>query len=132
MVLDDGLVVVGPAASNNLWFRIQAIAVMDMMHAMRWVHHWGAPTADHLFEYTCAPMDVKLAPKNIRYSVSCPAAVETLKITFTPTAVTAGGQPLEKKQGAAGAAAGDWYRFDEATGLLTVAHAAHGTIAITG
>jgi hypothetical protein len=108
MVLDDGLAVVGPAASNNLWcvwlmlshlvrchvckfclfsrFRIQAAAVMDMMHAMRYIHYWQ-PVADHLLEFTCAPTAVSFTSKNISYNVSCGAAVETLKVTFDPASV---------------------------------------------
>ena len=48
-------VVVGPAASDNLWFWIQTATVMDTLHTMRWVHHWGPPAVDHLFEYSYTP-----------------------------------------------------------------------------
>ena len=37
----DGLVVVGPKASDNLWFRIQLMAVSDMFHALKFFPKWS-------------------------------------------------------------------------------------------
>ena len=117
----------GPAASDDLWFRIQTAAVSDMLHAMRFVHVWP-PAADHLFEYSCAPTAVYYAPKYVSYSVSCAKGTEILKISFAPAAVTAGGKPLKQRGGLA--TAQDWYEYDAATGLLTVAHETRGDIVI--
>jgi hypothetical protein len=158
MVLDDGLAVVGPAASNNLWcvwlmlshlvrchvckfclfsrFRIQAAAVMDMMHAMRYIHYWQ-PVADHLLEFTCAPTAVSFTSKNISYNVSCGAAVETLKVTFDPASVKAGTKALKRRNAPTMATQNiqgseDYYEFDAASGLLTISHASQGGIRIMG
>ena len=137
MVLDNGLAVVGPAASNNLWFRIQTAVVMDMIHAIRYMHHW-APTADHLFDYSCVPTVVHFAPATdsaklrIAYNVSCAKGTETLKVTFEPAVVTAGGKPLTKRNPATELKPlVDWYEYDAATGLLVIDHATQSDIAIT-
>jgi hypothetical protein len=146
MVRDDGLVVVGPAASDNLWFRIQTIAVTDMIHAIRFTNHW-APVADHLFEFSCVPTDVHFLPKNVSYSVSCTEGRETLKITFAPAVVTAGGKPLTRrnpvvphtkapakenaKPPTMQGESSDWYEYDSASGLLIIAHATHADIEIS-
>ena len=124
---------------------------MDMMHAMRFVHHW-APTTDHLFDSSCAPTAVHFAPRLIRYNTSCTRGIETLKITYSPTVVTAGGQPLKQRrppmlrvsaagrvqqqaaettEGAADGEEEDWYEYDVLTGLLRVAHATHADIVIS-
>ena len=145
MVGDDGLAVVGPAASNNLWFRIQTQVVTDMMHAMRMMHHWK-PLADHLFDFSCVPTEVKFVPKHVSYTVSCTEGTETLKVTFTPGKVTAGGNPLVRRtlstpHPAAATSRHEvgstrrgedhgWYTFDDASGLLTVVHATSPDIVI--
>ena len=113
---------------------------MDMMHAMRFIHHW-APAGDHLFEYSCAPTAVNFATRNISYSTSCVTGSEVLKISFKPVVVTAGGMPLKPRDevramelGTDGAGnhgdAENWYEYDSATGLLTVFHVAHSDIVI--
>jgi hypothetical protein len=113
---------------------------MDMMHAMRFIHHW-APTGDHIFEYSCAPTAVTFATHNISYSTSCIRGSEVLKISFKPTAVTAGGTSLKPRHEVRGTGSynnGDstpvdaesWYDYDSETGLLTVSHVAHGDIVV--
>ena len=37
MTHPDGLDVVGPKASDNLWFRIRLMAVSDMCHALKFL-----------------------------------------------------------------------------------------------
>ena len=113
---------------------------MDMMYAMRFMHHW-APSGDHLFEFSCAPTAVRFAAHNISYSSSCARGSEVLKITFKPATVTAGGMPLRPRRelravgsghGTAAATADgeNWYDYNSTTGLLTISHVAHGDIAI--
>ena len=113
---------------------------MDMMHAMRFIHHW-APSGNHLFEFSCAPTAVTFATHNVSYSTSCARGSEVLKVAFKPTAVTAGGlqlkprhrlRSLESEDDATGAATnrGNWYTYDSGTGLLTISHVAHGDIVI--
>ena len=114
---------------------------MDMMHAMRFIHHW-APSGDHLFEFSCAPTAVAFATHNISYSTSCARGSEILKITFKPTSVTAGGMQLKARHclrdltsedDAACATTddgGNWYDYESATGLLKISHAANGDIVI--
>ena len=113
---------------------------MDMMYAMRFMHHW-APSGDHLFEFSCAPTAVRFAAHNISYSSSCARGSEVLKITFKPAEVTAGGIQLQPRHelramgsgnGAAGTTADgeSWYDCDSATGLLTISHVTHGDITI--
>lgn len=134
MVQDNGLVVIGPAASNNLWFRNQLNTVVHMMHAMRFMHHW-MPVADHLFESSCVPTGVHYAPKHISYSVSCAEGTEMLKVTFAPAKVTAGGKSLEKRTRAppvsTSAGVHGWYEYDATSGLLTIDHESSSDIVIT-
>eukprot|EP01047_Picozoa_sp_COSAG01_P049339 COSAG01_NODE_4884_length_4653_cov_20.654370_5_plen_455_part_00 len=125
MVLTSGLVVVGPAASNELWFRIQLAAFMDMLTAMRYMPHWP-PVADHLFEYSCSPTHVTYATSDINYIVSCAVGREVLKVTFQPKSVTAGGSVLAPKN------SGNGYWYDTATGLLVVEHSVSGAVHVVG
>lgn len=126
MVLTSGLVVVGPAASNNLWFRIQLAAFMDMIAAMRHMPHW-LPVADHMYEYSCTPTTVTFAKQDVSYTVSCDAGREVLKVSFTPSSVTAGGKVLAPQKGE-----GDGYEYEPATGLLVVQHSLSGVVRIQG
>jgi hypothetical protein len=126
MILTSGLVVVGPVASNELWFRIQLAAFMDMVTAMRHMHHW-MPVQDHLLEYSCTPTKATFAPKDVHYTSSCASGKEILKITFAPNRVTAGDNPLPP-----GDNGGAYYRYDSATGLLEVQHINSGVIVVKG
>ena len=109
---------------------------MDMMHAMRYIHHWQ-PVADHLLEFSCAPSAVSFTPEHISYNVSCGAGVETLKVTFDPASVKAGTKALKRRNAPTMATQNiqgneDYFEFDAATGLLTISHASQGSIRIMG
>jgi hypothetical protein len=67
------------------------------MIAMAAVPEWAPPGEDHLLGSTSVVQHVSYERRHVSYRTFDASGEETLRLTFTPTAVTADGVPLPQR-----------------------------------
>jgi len=115
----DGDTLDGHPLPNQIWMTDSfGDYVRHFMVAMGAVPEWAPPGEDHLLRSTSVVQSVAYARGSISYRTYDAAAEEVLRLTFTPSSVTADGAALAQR---ADLAAQGW-TWDAATRVLRVRH----------
>ena len=123
MANEDGTVTVGidrPDYYNQCWFTDGYFDfVPHFLDGLAALPDLAPSDLDHLLSSTSIVQDVHYQALSIRYHTFDDQAEETLRITFQPAAVTAGGVDLPATSGPP---VGSGWFFDNASRVLKVAH----------
>jgi hypothetical protein len=115
---EKGVVRVGPV-EPSFWFSDgYADYIRHFMAGLGSVPEWAPPVEDHLLRSTSVVTRVSYRPGEVSWRTFDDGAVETLRVSFVPGSVTAGGAALARRSDLAAAG----WSFDRATGVLHVRH----------
>jgi hypothetical protein len=115
---EKGVVRVGPV-EPSWWFSDgYADYVRHFMAGLGSVPEWAPPGEDHLLRSTSVVTRVSYRPGEVSWRTFDDRAVETLRLSFVPISVTAGGVALPRR----GDLAAVGWTCDRATGVLHVRH----------
>lgn len=94
----DGVTLDGHPQPNQVWMTDSfGDYVRHFMIAMAAIPEWAPPGEDHLLGSTSVVQSVSYARRQVSYRTFDAAGEETLRLTFTPTAITADGSPLSQR-----------------------------------
>jgi hypothetical protein len=129
---DDGIVAVAENPVEGWWFSDgYGDYIRHFLVAMAAVPEWAPAAEDHILRSTSVVREIEYAPSLVAWTTFDSAATETLRLTFRPTSVVAGGVPLPERETLAEGDAGDGYvqRSLAAGGyLVRVRHARGGLV----
>ncbi len=128
---DDGIVAVAQKAEEGWWFSDgYGDYIRHFLVAMAAVPDWAPPGEDHLLRSSSIAATIEYTPDRVEWTTFDDAATDTLRVTFEPTLVTAGGKSLPRRA----RLDGDGYTeqpLDSGGYLVRVRHGANAVIVST-
>lgn len=127
MTRDSGVVIDGPQV-NNQWFTDgYGDYIRHFLTGMQAFPEWAPPGQNHLTGSTSLVKAVTYSGSSMSYTTADAASIESLRLTFRPTQVTAGGRSLTLRSDLAQ----EGWTYDAGTGVVRVRHDSGAAVQIT-
>jgi hypothetical protein len=129
---DDGIVAVSQDPTEGWWFSDgYGDYIRHFLVAMAAVPDWAPRNEDHLLRSTSLVTRVDYGPARVAWTTFDSGATETLRLTFTPTRVTAAGRVIPRRIDL-DAEGFTEHPLDSGGSLVRVRHVGGGEVVVTG